>query len=58
MHVTYQPGQGTAREVVFNMNTENFQPVKAFQSKMDSFFERSATSNEEGNVRKTKSLLL
>nr|CAD2167522.1 unnamed protein product [Meloidogyne enterolobii] len=49
MHVTYQPGQGTASEVVFNMNTENFQPVKAFQSKMGNFFERSATSNEEGN---------
>ncbi|CAK5108778.1 unnamed protein product [Meloidogyne enterolobii] len=49
MHVTYQPGQETAREVVFNMNTENFQPVKAFQSKMNNFFERSATSNEEGN---------
>ncbi|CAK5111849.1 unnamed protein product [Meloidogyne enterolobii] len=58
MHVTYQPGQGTASEVVFNMNTENFQPVKAFQSKMNNFFERSATSNDEGNVRKTEILIL
>uniref|UniRef100_A0A1I8BPT6 Vitellogenin domain-containing protein n=1 Tax=Meloidogyne hapla TaxID=6305 RepID=A0A1I8BPT6_MELHA len=47
MHVTYQPGKGTAREVMFSMNTENFQPVKSFQPKMDNFFERSAMSEEE-----------
>lgn len=56
IHVTFQPrGEESAREVVFRMNLESFQPTNDYQLKMTDFYSNKFENEEENEEKEQNS---